>query len=79
MSYPATAANYAEYSTPRRLPMSALQWSEHWCAKPEALGWIPSCAACVPPPNVRAFFLSALVLGMDLLMYQPSQDQPIHV
>ena len=46
------------------------QWSEHWCAKPEALGSIPSCAAWIFPflrPDVNAFFISTSVLGMAYL------------
>ena len=44
------------------------QWSEPWCVLPESKGLIPSCAAWIFPflrPNVRSFFLSTGVLGMD--------------
>ena len=46
------------------------QWSERWCAKPEALGLIPSCTVLIFPllrPDVNTFFLSAGVLGMVYL------------
>ena len=45
------------------------EWSERWCAKPEALGLIHSFAVAefflFLHPDVRAFFLSTGVLGMD--------------
>ena len=46
------------------------QWSEHWYAKPEALGSIPSCAAwifSVPPYQCECFLSFDWCVGNGLV------------
>ena len=49
------------------------QWSEHCCAKPEALGLIPSCDAWIVPSSVPisvlSFFFPGVYIGKSLCIY----------